>query len=261
MFSTREELHHYLNATDTFHHLYTTLHASTPTMAVSAHEDDTLAGLRFEQVTTSRDRTKGTITIDPTTGALTVFATTITAERWFNALDSLAHVGAQHDATPVDADAPAWSWQPGSRTAPLFVGTLTTSGLTLTTAIERTTGSAIPHSDAELTITPTNRSACTHAWQRGASFFHTLLTGAPAPAYGAATPLPAHEPEDAQPTTDYVAAAATVRQALNLLHDNEAFDHARAHDILWPTDEEGDAVRALMHLRDVLAATPAAHHE
>ncbi|MEV4868529.1 hypothetical protein [Streptomyces syringium] len=181
MFDTPQALHQALTTSGTWYDLYAALHASNPLLVTRAHEDHKLVGLRFEEHTFRQHRTTGTITIDPATGALTVYADTITGERWFTALDSLGAVGAHEDAPPANPKASAWSWQPGPRQWPgLLRGTLHSEHLTACTLIERRTGDAMTYANAEFTMTPATRAACPAAWALAAAFFHQVATGTPA---------------------------------------------------------------------------------
>ncbi|MEV6653968.1 hypothetical protein [Streptomyces sp. NPDC051219] len=113
--------------------------------------------------------------------------------------------------------------------------------------------SAAESANAVLALIPAHRAACHTAWTLALTFLGTLVTDDPA---YRSTVMPAPDPASrAAPDTDYASAAATVAEALALIDDNQGFDEARDSDPFWPADDEGDAVRALRHLRDTLATT------
>lgn len=185
MFDTRQALHTALDASGTWHGLYTSLHASDPILTTRAHEGGDVTGLRFEAYGDSsrRWRTTGTVIIAPDDGSLTVRADTILALRWFTALESLARVGAGGDETPpAGTGGPTWSWQPGHREQSVgLVGTLQLGAyITAETAIERATGNQPTYANSALALIPANRGACLHAWALGVAFLGVLASGSPA---------------------------------------------------------------------------------
>lgn len=251
MFTTHADLNNHLIESQTWSALYAALHASTELIVRTLPATEG-TGLRFS----AGDRTQhitGEVTIDPTTGAMTVHADGLPGTTWHTALLRLATITANTDAMP------AWSWRPSNPERPgTFTGTVPLRpGVTAQVLMARH-GSSHSTASAALALTPATRDTCHLAWSHAITALGTLATADPA--YRPTILPTAITPTQATATvtnTDYPAAARTVDRVLELLDENEDFGHARDEDPLWPTDDEGDAIRALRHLRDVLDATPA----
>ncbi|MEV6676249.1 hypothetical protein AB0N09_05180 [Streptomyces erythrochromogenes] len=251
MFDNHDDLNQELTNSRTWSALYATILDWTTLAAQTVPQED-ITGLRFFEPTSRIQNApiRGTVTVDPATGAMTLAADGFTGDAWFTALERLGSLTA-----PEDDRQRAWAWKPGDRTKP---GTLA-GGLSVPRhawaeteiGTSKNAGETIAY--AALRVTPESRKTCRHAWALVVSVLGTLATENPA---FRSTILPAPDPTvlDAD-GTDYQAAVRTVADALALLDENTVFGHARDHDPRWPADDEGDAVRALRHFRDALAHT------
>lgn len=192
LFTTRQALDHELTATGAWKALHTAVHAATPRLTSHAHHtpgSKPVCGLRFTEDTphNGQARTKGTVLITPD-GHLTIRAYTIPGHRWLTALSHLGTLPASLSpgapaTPPADPTTPLWTLRPHRKDRSFSGHLQPADDLQITTLTELPDRNG--DINAQLTVAPDgraadDRAACAAGWLLAISFFHVLITGAPA---------------------------------------------------------------------------------